>query len=122
MIESTSGYVFKLSGGAVSWQSKKHMCRMLTAEVEYITQSAAVQESLRLQQLTSKLTNTKNQQVTILKDNQSAIAITHNPQFHGRSKHIDISTILSEITSNQETSNLCIVQLEICSPTCSQRV
>ena len=89
--KSTSGYVFKLSSGAVSWRSKKQTCVALsTAEAEYIALSAAMQESLWLKRLISKLTNTKNQQITILEDNQSAIAITHNPQFHGRSKHIDI--------------------------------
>ena len=89
--KSTSGYIFKLNGGAVSWRSKKQSCIALsTAEAEYIALSAAAQESLWLNQLVSELTNSENQKITILEDNQSAIAMTRNPQFHGRSKHIDI--------------------------------
>ena len=47
-------------------------------------------KNLWLNQLISELTTSENQQITILEDNQSTIAMTHNPQFHGRSKHIDI--------------------------------
>ena len=89
--KSTSGYIFKLNGGAISWRSKKQSCVALsTAEAEYIALSAAAQEFLWLNQLISELTTSENQQITILEDNQSTIAMTHNPQFHGRSKHIDI--------------------------------
>ena len=35
--KSTSGYVFKISNGAVSWRSKKQACVAIsTAEAEYI--------------------------------------------------------------------------------------
>ena len=89
--KSTSGYIFKLNGGAVSWRSKKQSCvASSTAEAEYIALLTAVQESPWLNQLISELTTSQNQQITILEDNQSTIAMTHNPQFHGRSKHIDI--------------------------------
>lgn len=89
--KSTSGYLFKLNGGTVSWRSKKQSCVAIsTAEAEYIALSAAAQESLWLNQLISELTGSKNLQITILEDNQSTIAMTHNPQFHGRSKHVDI--------------------------------
>ena len=72
-------------------EAKKQSCVALsTAEAEYIALFAAAQESLWLNQPTSELTSSNNQQITILEDNQSAIAMTHNPQFHGHSKHIDI--------------------------------
>ena len=32
----------------------------------------------------------------IFEDNQSAIAMTNNPTFHGRSKHIDICELVSQ--------------------------
>ena len=45
--KSTSGYMFQVSGGAVSWRSKKQRCVALsTAKAEYIALSAATQESL----------------------------------------------------------------------------
>lgn len=34
--------------------------------------------------------NPPKKPTTIFEDNQSAIAMSHNPQFHGRAKHIDI--------------------------------
>ena len=84
--KSTSGYLFKVSGGEISWRSKKQTCVALsTADAEL---SAAAQESLRLMQLTSELTISSDSPTIIFEDNQSAIAMTHNPQFHGRSKHI----------------------------------
>ena len=89
--KSTSGYVFMLSGGAVSWSSKKQKCVALsTAEAEYIALSSAVQESVWLRQLIKELENSPETPTRILEDNQSAIAMTKNPQFHGRAKHIDI--------------------------------
>ena len=51
--KSTSKYVFMLSGGAVSWSSKKQKCITLsTAEAEYIALSSAAQESVWRRQLT----------------------------------------------------------------------
>ena len=54
--KSTSGYVFMLSGGAVSWSSKKQKCVALsTAEAEYVALSSAAQESIWLRQLITEL-------------------------------------------------------------------
>lgn len=47
--KSTSGYIFMLSGGAISWSSKKQKCVALsTAETEYIALSGAAQECIWL--------------------------------------------------------------------------
>ena len=89
--KSTSGYLFQVNGSAISWKSKKQTCVALsTSEAEYIALSSAVQESIWLRQLVSELTSLSGKQIVIYEDNQSTIAMTHNPQFHGRSKHIDI--------------------------------
>ena len=89
--KSTSGYVFQISGAAVTWRSKKQGCVALsTVEAEYNALSSAVQESVWLRRLTSELGSPLKQAITIYEDNQSAIAMTKNPQFHGRAKHIDI--------------------------------
>ncbi len=54
--------------------------------------SAAVQESVCLRQLISELTDSSLgiNPVLIYEDNQAAIAMAKNPQFHGRAKHIEI--------------------------------
>ena len=50
--KSTSGYLFQMCGGAISWRSIKQPCVALsTAEAEYIALSSAVQEALWLKQL-----------------------------------------------------------------------
>ena len=89
--KSTSGYVFILSGGPVSWSSRKQKCVALsTAEAEYVALSAAVQECMWLRQLESELSGDNDTPTVIFEDNQSTIAMAKNPQFHGRAKHIDI--------------------------------
>ncbi len=53
--KSTSGYIFKLNGGAVSWRSKKQSgVALSTAEAEYVALSAAAQEAMWLKQLMSE--------------------------------------------------------------------
>ena len=89
--KSTSGYTFQVNGAAVSWRSKKQTCVALsTAEAEYVALSAATQEALWMRQLLTDLNVNIDKPVTIYEDNQSAIAMSKNHQFHGRSKHIDI--------------------------------
>ena len=86
--KSTSGYLFQISGGAVSWRSRKQTCVALsTAEAEYVALASAAQEATWIRQLTSVLENRLQETVTIFEDNQSAICMTKNPQFHGQSKH-----------------------------------
>ena len=88
---STSGYVFKISGAAVSWRSKKETCVALsTTEAEYMALANATQEAIWMQQLTTDLKNRADKPIILFEDNQSAIYIAKNPQFHGRTKHIEI--------------------------------
>ena len=90
---STSGYVFKISGAAVSWRSKKQTCVALsTTEAEYMALANATQEAIWMRQLTADLNlkNTADKPIRLFEDNQSAICIAKNPQFHGRTKHIEI--------------------------------
>ena len=89
--KSTSGYLFLIAEGSVSWKSRKQSTVALsTAEAEYVALSAAVQECMWIQRLLSELGNPPHGPTTILEDNQSSIAMARNPQFHGRAKHIDI--------------------------------
>ena len=91
--KSTSGYIFMLCGAGISWRSKKQASVALsTAEAEYIALSGAVQEAIWLRQLTLELSSgdVPKGATVIHEDNQSAISLAKNPQFHGRAKHIDI--------------------------------
>jgi hypothetical protein len=87
---STTGYVFLLNGGAISWQSKRQpTVAVSTAEAEYMAAASAVKEALWLRQLLCDLGYDLDA-VMINADNQSAIKLLRNPVFSARSKHIDI--------------------------------
>ena len=87
---SMSGYIFLLSGAPISWRSKKQATVALsTAEAEYVALAAAAQEAVWLRNVMKGLSE-KMPPTVIHEDNQSAIAIAKNPQFHSRTKHMDI--------------------------------
>lgn len=89
--KSTSGYMFQIGGTAISWRSKKQSCVALsTAEAEYMALASAAQEAIWMQQLVGDLNSKQTNSMVIYEDNQSAICMSKNPQFHGRAKHIGI--------------------------------
>ena len=89
--KSTSGYLFQIGGGPVSWRSKKQSSVALsTAEAEYMALASAGQEAIWMRLLTAELHGSQMEELTIFEDNQSAIQMSKNPQFHGRAKHIGI--------------------------------
>ena len=70
MTEITSGYLFLISGGAVSWRSKKKTCIVLsTVEAEYVALSSVAQKAMWIKVLTAVLENCPQKAVTILEDN-----------------------------------------------------
>jgi hypothetical protein len=89
--ESVSGFIFTLANGAVSWSSKKQRSVALsTTESEYMALLHALKELIWLQRLLKEIGYDISDQNTIYTDNQSAIALAHNPEHHARTKHIDI--------------------------------
>ena len=105
--KSTSGYIFSLAGAPISWRSKKQSCTALSsAEAEYVALAAASQEVVWLRQLISKIDQPQTEPTVIYDDSQSAIAMTRNPQFHGRAKHIDIKYHYIRGEINKGTVNL----------------
>ena len=48
----------------------------------------AARQAIWLSELLEEINGSASERVTIRIDNQSAIALTRNPVFHGRSKHI----------------------------------
>jgi len=89
--KSTTGYAFYIGDGLVSWNSKRQPTVALsTAEAEYMSAAQAAKEALWLKQLLGELGFTQSQPVMIRSDNQGCIALTKNPAYHSRTKHIDI--------------------------------
>jgi hypothetical protein len=89
--KSTSGFVFMLAGGAVSWGSKKQSAvALLSTEAEYIAAAHAAKEVIWLRRLLLEQKQKIEKPTILYMDNQSAITIAQNPEFHNRSKHIKI--------------------------------
>ena len=87
---STTGNVFLLAGGAISWVSKKQaVVALSTSEAEYVALSLAAQEAAWLQKFLTELQIT-SKPIVIMEDNQGAIALARNLIAHSRTKHIDI--------------------------------
>ena len=88
---STTGFVFMLNGGPVSWQSKTQQSVALsTLEAEYMAMSETTKECIWLRALIGDLGFEQKEKTSIKVDNQSALSLAENPEFHTRSKHIDI--------------------------------
>lgn len=88
---STSGYVFMFGGSVISWGSERQKSVALsTTESEYMAASHAVKELVWLRNLLCELQQKKLDAPTFYMDNQSAIRLVKNPEFHKRTKHIDV--------------------------------
>jgi len=89
---SVTGYVFLAGDGAITWCSRKQLSIALSStQAEYVVLSEAAREACWLRNLYTEL-GLLNEDVPtqILGDNDGSIAMARNPQFHKRSKHIDL--------------------------------
>lgn len=88
--KSTSGFVCKFANGPITWQSKKQQCVALsTTEAEYISAATVTKEIIWLKKIFNECKiNITTYNLYI--DNMSAIKLIKNPEFHQRSKHIDV--------------------------------
>ncbi|SGY60591.1 BQ5605_C007g04452 [Microbotryum silenes-dioicae] len=86
---STMGYLFKLAGGAISWSSRlQPRVACSSTEAEYLGLSHAAKEAVFLRSLLTKLGLDTSLPLCLLGDNQGTIALTQNPVFHARTKHL----------------------------------
>lgn len=89
--KSTTGYVFNLQGGAISWNSKKQQTVALsTTEAEYMSLSATTQEALWLKSLNNELEPKVIDGIQMYCDNKGAINLASDNIYHFRTKHIDV--------------------------------
>ena len=80
-----------LANGPIVWKLKKQPSVTLsTTEAEYYALGIACQEGVWLKQLCQEIFMTLDKSIHIFSDNTRAIALSENPIFHSRSKHIDI--------------------------------
>lgn len=88
---STSGCLFLLGTCVISWFStKQRSVTLSTTESEYVAAAEAVKELIWLKRLLSEIAPDIEQIPRFYMDNQSAIKIVKNPEFHKRTKHIEV--------------------------------
>ena len=86
-----SGYAFIIDGGAVSWSSRKQeLVTLSTTEAKYVASTHAAKEAIWLRNFIGEVFSPLAEPTTLHCDNQSAVAIATNGNFHARTKHIDI--------------------------------
>ena len=84
-MRSTSNYCFTFSSGFFSWCSKKQeIIAQSIAEAEFIVVTIPVNQAIWLRKILNDLNMEQKENPKILIDNQDAIAISHNPVFHGK--------------------------------------
>ena len=88
---STTGYVFFIGVGAISWNCRRQPTIALsTTEAEYMSTSQSTKEAIWLRKLLADVGFVQEGATTIMCDNQGCIALAKNPTHHSRTKHIDV--------------------------------
>jgi hypothetical protein len=88
---STSGYTFSMGSAVISWSSKRQLTVALSScEAEYMGETQATKEAVWLRSLLKEMNHEQLRATIIFGDNQGAIALAKNPQYHARTKHISI--------------------------------
>ena len=116
---STSGYVFLMAGGPVTWSSKRQATVALsTVEAEYVAMSRCAQQMMWMQSWLSEVEVDYSVPGVIRGDNRSAITLTKNTRDHGKVKHINIrhhyirellqsgAIVLEQVSSSDNLANL----------------
>ncbi|XP_058746032.1 uncharacterized mitochondrial protein AtMg00810-like [Vicia villosa] len=107
---STSGYVFTIGSGAISWCSKKQpIVTLSTTEAEFVAAASCACQSVWLRAIMKQLQQEQTGNTIVYCDNSSSIKLSKNPVMHGRSKHIDVRYHFLRELSRDE-----IVELKHC--------
>ena len=86
---STTGHIFYFGQSPITWCSQKQDTVALSScEAEFMAGTEAARQAIWLQDLIREIIGVPCAKTVIRIDNRLAIALTKNPVFHGRSKHI----------------------------------
>jgi len=100
---STSGYVFLLANGAISWSSRKQKTvAQNTTEAEYMAMTDAANQAAWYQSFLAELGYSVDDPIPLHGDNKGAIDLALNPVTGRRSKHIAIKHhVIREYVENK---------------------
>ncbi len=90
---STSGYVFKLEGGAISWSSSKQtVMKSSTMYAEFVACYEAVGQAMWLKKFVSglRVVDSIERLLKLYCDNEPAVLYAHNDKKTKAAKHINI--------------------------------
>ena len=105
--KSTSGYVFVLGTGAISWSSRKQkIITLSTTEAEFVAATACTCQAIWLRKILEELRFKQKGATIIFCDNNSAIKLSKNPVLHGRRKNIDVKYYFLRDLNNEGTVDL----------------
>ena len=86
-----SGHALLLDGGAVSWSSRKQeLVTLSTAEAEYVAATHAAKEAIWLRRRVGDLFPSLLTQTIVYCDNQAALKLAMDDNYHTRTKHNNI--------------------------------
>lgn len=90
--KSTGAYVFMFAGGPISHSSKLQPTVSLSScEAEYMALVETAKEAVWCARFLAELGYRKGESPVLLRaDNQGSISLSKNPEFHKRTKHIEI--------------------------------
>ncbi|KAL9369366.1 hypothetical protein Peur_040565 [Populus x canadensis] len=111
--KSTSGYVFMLGTGAVSWSSKKQpIVTLSTTEAEFVAAASCACQAIWLRRILEEIQFKQQGATSIYCDNSSTIKLSRNLVLHGRSKHIDVKYHFLRDLAKDEVINLIFCRSE----------
>ncbi|KAL6329782.1 hypothetical protein AAG906_037488 [Vitis piasezkii] len=119
--KSTSGYVFLLAGGAISWRSAKQtLVATSTTEAKFVSCFEATSQAIWMRSFISGLqvVDSISKPVGIYYDNSVAMFLAKNNKSGSRSKHIDIKylAIREHVKSNKVAIEHISTRLTITNP------
>ena len=89
--KSRTGFILFVNHGPVYWASRKQAsCASSTTEAEYLAASSTTKEIIWHRRLLTSLGKSPSSPTPLFTDNQSALRLIKNPEFHRRTKHIDV--------------------------------
>ena len=103
---STSGYLYLLAGGAISWRSAKQtLIASFTMEVEFLTCYEASNNGIGLRNFVTRLRilDGIERPLKLYYDNKSTVLYSNNNKSSSKSKHIDIKfLVVKEIVQSEQ--------------------
>ena len=73
---------------------KQHIVAQSTAEAEFVAAATIVNQALWVKKILIDLHMEPTGSIKVFVDNETAISISHNPVFHGRTKYFKIKVFL----------------------------